>query len=173
LSASHVTSAAVPVGLLVDTNLDTSSPDTYRAPPAPLPYDVGLACSQTVPGITENCGNKTDHVRSTDSLPAGETASPDEDLKGFECKSKSDVHASPKVKEDEVSKLKDTNSPAKEEENVCPTCLEGILFSHHILVHFSTENVLHKLSTLHPGPSTSLKWKYTRVKSQWIKYSII
>ena len=26
----------------VDTNLDTSTPDTYRAPPAPLPYDVSL-----------------------------------------------------------------------------------------------------------------------------------
>jgi len=27
----------------VDTNLDTSTLDTYRAPPAPLPYDVVLA----------------------------------------------------------------------------------------------------------------------------------
>ena len=26
----------------VDTNLDTSAPDTYRAPPAPLPYNVVL-----------------------------------------------------------------------------------------------------------------------------------
>jgi len=136
-------STAVPVGLLVDTNLDTSSPDTYRAPPAPLPYDVGLACSQTVPANTENYGNKTDHVQSTDSLPAGETESPGEDLKGFECKSKSDcVHDPPKVKEDEISKLKDTESPAKDEEDVCPTCLEGIDFSHHILVCFSTENVV-------------------------------
>lgn len=33
----------------VDTNLDTSTPDTYRAPPAPLPYDVSLP-------VTENPG---------------------------------------------------------------------------------------------------------------------
>lgn len=33
----------------VDTNLDTSTPDTYRAPPAPLPYDVVLAVP-TTPG---------------------------------------------------------------------------------------------------------------------------
>ena len=137
LSTSHLTSTAVPVGL-VDTNLDTSSPDTYRAPPAPVPYDVGLACSQTVPGNTEDCGNKTDHVQSTDSLPAG---GPDEDLKGLKCKSKSDsVHDSPKVKEDEICKLKDTKSPVTDEEDVCPTCLEGIDFSHHLFVGFSPEN---------------------------------
>ncbi|RLM80675.1 E3 ubiquitin-protein ligase [Panicum miliaceum] len=30
----------------VDTNLDTSTLDTYRAPPAPLPYDVGLTVAE-------------------------------------------------------------------------------------------------------------------------------
>jgi hypothetical protein len=30
----------------VDTNLDTSTPDTYQAPPAPLPYDVGLTVEE-------------------------------------------------------------------------------------------------------------------------------
>lgn len=124
LSASHAASTAVPAGLLVDTNLDTSSPDTYRAPPAPLPYDVGLLCSQTVPGNTEHCGSKTDHIQSTDSLPVDGTTSPGEDLKGIECKSKSDyVHDSIKLEENEISKLKDVKSPAGEED-VCPTCLD-------------------------------------------------
>ena len=30
----------------IDTDLDTSSLDTYRAPPAPLPYDVCFAVAQ-------------------------------------------------------------------------------------------------------------------------------
>lgn len=30
----------------VDTNLDTSAPDTYRAPPAPVPYNVGLTVEE-------------------------------------------------------------------------------------------------------------------------------
>uniref|UniRef100_A0A452XWL0 Uncharacterized protein n=1 Tax=Aegilops tauschii subsp. strangulata TaxID=200361 RepID=A0A452XWL0_AEGTS len=34
----------------VETNLDTSTPDTYRAPPAPLPYDVSLPVTEN-PGI--------------------------------------------------------------------------------------------------------------------------
>lgn len=130
LSTSHVASTAIPAGLFVDTNLDTSSPDTYRAPPAPLPYNVGLPCSQTVPGNIEDCGSKIDHNQSTDSLPVGGATSPGEDLKGIECNNQSDyVHDSMKVEENEISKLNDVKSPAVEED-VCPTCLEGIDFSH-------------------------------------------
>lgn len=127
LSASHFTSTAVPGGLLVDTNLDTSSPDTYRAPPVPLPYNSGLTGSQTTHGNIENCGNKTAHVQSTDLLSSGEIASPGENLKGFDRKSKGDyVHEFPRLEEDEdeISKLKDAKSPVTEEEDVCPTCLE-------------------------------------------------
>lgn len=55
LTFAHGTIAAISAGVLVDTNLDTSSPDTYRAPPPPLPYDVlvetvhedGLASSES------------------------------------------------------------------------------------------------------------------------------
>jgi len=35
-----------PAIVAVDTNLDASSLDTYRAPPAPLPYDVCFAVAQ-------------------------------------------------------------------------------------------------------------------------------
>ncbi|XP_020274955.1 probable E3 ubiquitin-protein ligase RHB1A isoform X2 [Asparagus officinalis] len=119
LSASHVMSTAIPAGLLVGPNVDTSSPDTYRAPPPPMPYNVSFTCSQTVPGNTDNCGNK----QSADPLSAGGTTSPDEDLKVLDCKTKSDYLVdSPKAK-DENLKL-ETKSAAMDEEDVCPTCLE-------------------------------------------------
>ncbi|KAF6149819.1 hypothetical protein GIB67_010893 [Kingdonia uniflora] len=55
LQESGVNSA----GLLVDTNLDTSIPDTYRAPSTPIPYDTDLGRPQTPPN-QESCGNKVD-----------------------------------------------------------------------------------------------------------------
>jgi hypothetical protein len=42
LSSAFEGSSPASAVVAVDTNLDTSTPDTYRAPPAPLPYDVGL-----------------------------------------------------------------------------------------------------------------------------------
>ncbi|KAJ6819478.1 putative E3 ubiquitin-protein ligase RHB1A isoform X1 [Iris pallida] len=129
LSTSHVTPTVVPVGLLVDMNLATSIPDTYRAPPVPLPYDVGLGHPETFSRNIESCRNKTDNVQPTNPLAVGETVSAAgfeksdtcEGLKGTECKGKSD---SPKVKEYEISKSNEPFSSAKYEEDVCPTCLE-------------------------------------------------
>jgi hypothetical protein len=43
LSSAFDGSSPASAIVAVDTNLDTSTPDTYRAPPAPLPYDVVLA----------------------------------------------------------------------------------------------------------------------------------
>ncbi|KAM0867540.1 hypothetical protein ACQ4PT_041926 [Festuca glaucescens] len=42
LSSAFEGSSPASAIVAVDTNLDTSTPDTYRAPPAPLPYDVSL-----------------------------------------------------------------------------------------------------------------------------------
>ncbi|TVU27665.1 hypothetical protein EJB05_19161 [Eragrostis curvula] len=78
----------------VDTNLDTSAPDTYRAPPAPLPYDVGL------------------------------TAEENPDLKKPDIKSKTDEEQeSLKVDEYESCK-KGASENKPDEEDVCPICLE-------------------------------------------------
>ncbi|KAF8779509.1 hypothetical protein HU200_002562 [Digitaria exilis] len=44
-SAFHGASPTSAV-VAVDTNLDTATLDTYRAPPAPLPYDVGLTVAE-------------------------------------------------------------------------------------------------------------------------------
>uniref|UniRef100_R7W8U5 Uncharacterized protein n=1 Tax=Aegilops tauschii TaxID=37682 RepID=R7W8U5_AEGTA len=44
----------------VDTNLDTSTPDTYRAPPAPLPYDVSLPVTENPDLEKSDIKSKTD-----------------------------------------------------------------------------------------------------------------
>lgn len=114
-SNSHVTVSAISSGLLVDTNLDTSTPDTYRSPPTPLPFDVGLASSQVVPQDIGSQGTKADQtIEETNDK-----------FETSDCKSKThSEHNSPKVIEDEVSKPIISTT---DEEDVCPICLEGDL----------------------------------------------
>ncbi|GAA0139816.1 hypothetical protein LIER_01288 [Lithospermum erythrorhizon] len=46
--ASHDSeTTALTAGFLIDLNVDTSDPDTFRSPPAPLPFDVVLGCPQS------------------------------------------------------------------------------------------------------------------------------
>ncbi|KAF6157697.1 hypothetical protein GIB67_037270, partial [Kingdonia uniflora] len=122
-SSSGVTS----VGLLVDTNLDTSTPDTYRAPPVPIPYDTDLGRPQTPPD-QENCGNKVDDTiaESIESTQAAGQTNTNEGMKESpDCKSGiNSLHSSPKEFEDEPSKLSKSVDLAIEEED-CPICLEG------------------------------------------------
>ncbi|XP_074557174.1 putative E3 ubiquitin-protein ligase RHB1A [Curcuma longa] len=111
-SNSHVTVSAISSGLLVDTNLDTSTPDTYRSPPAPLPFDVGLTSSQVVFQDIGSHGTKTDQTIEETN----------DNFEILNCKSKIDSdHNSPKVTEDEVSKPIISTA---DEEDVCPICLE-------------------------------------------------
>ncbi|XP_057513539.1 probable E3 ubiquitin-protein ligase RHB1A isoform X2 [Actinidia eriantha] len=138
LSSHHGTVSALSTGLLVDKNLETSIPDTYRPPPAPLPYAANLIRPQTPPSNQENCGNKNDaavHTGTTESVEetnVGNTweTSP-KDLKGSDCKVQADIElASSKDLEVELEKsgeLKKSSEPVVsvlEEEDVCPTCLE-------------------------------------------------
>ncbi|CAL5381985.1 unnamed protein product [Camellia sinensis] len=114
---SHDSAATVfTSGFLVDLNLDMSTPDTYRPPPAPIPYDVVFGCPQ-----------------STDSESLGETISDSGfanfstcvDLKESDCKTDTSKFLdSPKKFEFELVKSSDLNVSATEEEDVCPTCLE-------------------------------------------------
>ncbi|KAI3843158.1 hypothetical protein MKX03_008549 [Papaver bracteatum] len=130
LSASVGTSA-LSTGLLVDTNLDTSTPDTYRSPPAPMPYDTDLGRPPTPPpGSTLAINvNKIDTgARTSDSEALGETISGSAfeacSVKEVDCKNEADsVPPSPK-KADDALKLKDLTSSLTEEEDCCPTCLE-------------------------------------------------
>nr|CAN68779.1 hypothetical protein VITISV_043379 [Vitis vinifera] len=58
LSSHHGAASTLFTGLLVDTNLGTSPSNTYRPPPAPIPYDVDLGHPQTLPATEESCVNK-------------------------------------------------------------------------------------------------------------------
>ncbi|XP_044477020.1 probable E3 ubiquitin-protein ligase RHB1A [Mangifera indica] len=127
-SSHHGATSAIPTGLLVDTNLDTSVPDAYRPPPAPIPFDVSLRHHQTPPVTQEICSNKSDAPvqTTTDSVQDtgdGDTGEPVkcEDLKESEDK----THESAKELEVELSKSVEPAVSVIEEEDVCPTCLEG------------------------------------------------
>ncbi|BBG97551.1 RING-H2 finger B1A, partial [Prunus dulcis] len=78
LRSHDVAASALSAGLLVHWDLEASTPDTYRPPPPPLPYDMVFGCS-----------------RSTDSDSL------------------------------ELSKSNEPHVLAKEDEDVCPICLEG------------------------------------------------
>ncbi|XP_074585551.1 putative E3 ubiquitin-protein ligase RHB1A [Curcuma longa] len=114
-STNHDTLPAISSGLLVDTNLDTSTPDTYQAPPAPLPYKVSLESQSTLPGDVEICGNKTDQTPVVNSQTTGQN---DDYFETSDCKKKTDSEQnSPKNKISNPTTIPD-------EEDVCPICLE-------------------------------------------------
>ncbi|XXG40629.1 hypothetical protein AAC387_Pa01g1303 [Persea americana] len=128
LSSTRTTDSSLSMGLLVDTN-----PDTYRAPPAPLPYDVDLGRPRASSGILVNSGNKLGTVQAADSQSVGEALTDSglkgsvtrEELEALDCKNETDdKQGSPKVDEVEPSKLCESIVLATNEEDVCPTCLE-------------------------------------------------
>lgn len=108
--------AVIPTGLLVDTNLDTSIPDTYRLPPAPIPYETNAG---SPPNNQEGLANKDlSPVQTNNSEPVGEIKL-----------AKSGENESVAIEEvdDELEKsgeLKKSNTPFVAPEE-CPTCLEG------------------------------------------------
>lgn len=135
--SSHRTPAsALSTGLLVDTNLDTSIPDTYRPPPAPMPYEVAPGHPHSPPVAQEICGSKGDgEVRTTnsDSVEAAGGNMQDssvkcEDMKGSDCKTQTNFEIdTAKESEVELSKSVESIVLVTEEEDCCPICLEGKL----------------------------------------------
>ena len=118
--SSHDSEATVLSGFLVDLNLDTSTPDTFQSPPAPIPYDVVLGRPQST---------DPEFLRETFDGSGFENLSC-ADLKKPDCRTDVEILSSPNKFEFELSKSNDLNVTATEEEDVCPTCLEGepILF---------------------------------------------
>lgn len=122
--SSHTgTGTVLSTGFLVDPNLETSIPDTYRPPPAPIPYDANLGRPRTVSAnqsVEES--NTGVSYESTPNI-----------LNKSDVKVQSDAALdSSKEVEDELEKsgeLKKSNEPIvsvlEEEEECCPTCLEG------------------------------------------------
>ncbi|KAK6137403.1 hypothetical protein DH2020_028875 [Rehmannia glutinosa] len=134
LSSHHATVSA---GLLVDTNLDTSVPDTYRPPPAPIPYETFAGRPPTPSGNRENSGNKTEVILQTTNTDSVENTNSGSSLvtkvKDVESDEKAKINielaASKDVEDEKSDDLKKSIEPfvppLQDEEDVCPTCLEG------------------------------------------------
>ncbi|XP_042046446.1 probable E3 ubiquitin-protein ligase RHB1A [Salvia splendens] len=92
-------------GALLDLNLNMSAPDTYRSPPAPIPYDVVLGRPL---------------VGSRDTALSGQF------LGKHICKDiqLGIVPLSPKKTDLELLKSNPLTVAATDEEDACPTCLE-------------------------------------------------
>lgn len=139
--STHATDSALSTGLLIGTN-----PDTYPAPPVPLPYEVDLGQPRALSGILENNGNKIGPVLAADSQSVGQAISDGglkssvtyDDLKLDGKNQTDDLQGSPKVAEDEPSKLSECLAKETNEEDVCPTCLEG---TNTIISYLSDNNI--------------------------------
>ena len=132
--SSHPGAASAFSGrLLVDTNLDTSSPDTYRPPPAPIPFNVTLGTTHTPSVAQEIVGDKSNaSLQSTNSNSIQEPVAGDnhgtstklEELKESEGRAQTDFELeSTKDSEIELPKLRKPINLAEEEDS-CPICLE-------------------------------------------------
>lgn len=121
--------SALSTGLLVDTNLETSSiPDTYRPPPAPIPYDVNVDHHPRSPLSNNREASGVGEITiSSNNSPSGETVI--KETKGSECKDLTNIElVATKEVEDDLDKsgeLKKPTGPILPPEE-CPTCLEGI-----------------------------------------------
>lgn len=103
-------STTLPSELLIDLGLNMSIPDTYRSPPAPIPYDVLLG-----------------QPRSLDVESGGSLGKPScMDLKDGNCRNHLGFHPlSAKELELELPKSHPFSVSAEDEDDACPTCLEG------------------------------------------------
>jgi hypothetical protein len=115
LTSHNGAASAFTAGLLVELHLNTSTPDTFRPPPAPLSYDVILGCPQSP---------FSESVQETISRGSFGTLATCEDLDELDCETQaSSLLVSPR--KSEVTKLHEPVASATEEEDACPICLEG------------------------------------------------
>ncbi|XP_020092911.1 probable E3 ubiquitin-protein ligase RHB1A isoform X3 [Ananas comosus] len=104
LSSTHAVPSSVSAGFLVDTDRDSSTPDTYQAPPRPLPYNVDLS--------SQIAGNIQNDIRG-DLEKVDSKGKPDQDQESLQ------------LEEDQSCDVKKPVDPANDdEEDVCPICLE-------------------------------------------------
>ncbi|GAB2224141.1 hypothetical protein Droror1_Dr00004889 [Drosera rotundifolia] len=120
-------------GFIVGLNLDTTTPDTYRPPPAPIPFNVLFGRPQTPVRSLRSPATKYDPPRhSTGSELVKHTAgmdfleicaSPDH-LKEADSKTLADILLVSPTESEGLHLLKDPGEITSEEEDVCPICLE-------------------------------------------------
>ncbi|KAJ0860981.1 putative transcription factor C2H2 family [Helianthus annuus] len=97
--------------LLIDVNLDTSIPDTYRSPPTPIPFDVVLGIPQSTNMASDDQAYQKPtlvKVKIFDHVAEGNTP----------------IVESPKKVEVGIQTSKSPDCSTMEEEDVCPTCFE-------------------------------------------------
>ncbi|KAG4156057.1 hypothetical protein ERO13_D03G149900v2 [Gossypium hirsutum] len=133
LSYHNVAASALSTGLLVNTNLEVSVTDAYRPPPAPMPFDAVVEPPQTpsvIQGIHNSNSNETLQTtnvncsQGTVAVNTLETSIKSENTKE-DCKAQSNTDIeSLKELEVDISKPVKSIVSTKEEEDVCPTCLE-------------------------------------------------
>lgn len=112
LRSRDVSASTLAAGFVVNLNLEI--PDTFRAPPAPLPYDVVLGCPQST---------DSESFRETVSGGSFETLPTCDDMEEADFRTQaSSLILSPR--KSEVKKLNEHNVSATEEEDACPICLE-------------------------------------------------
>ncbi|KAL0373681.1 UNVERIFIED_CONTAM: putative E3 ubiquitin-protein ligase RHB1A [Sesamum radiatum] len=114
LTSRNGVATMITSGVLIDLNLNMSIPDTYRPPPAPMPYDVVLGRPQSTnvgSGEVTLTGGRSEKSCRLDPKQAN-------------CRSQTGSFPDSPRKVD-VDLLK-SNPPlsAADEEDACPTCLE-------------------------------------------------
>lgn len=135
-SAHNRTSSAISTGVVVvDTNLETSSPDAYIPPPLPIPFDVAIGVPQTPASAEEaTCVD----IREV-SVDSANTESAQETVDGItvgvpttcshkETDSKIQTEIDLESTEEIDPKLSKAVFIPIEEEEDCPICLEGKSF---------------------------------------------
>ncbi|KAG7548790.1 Zinc finger RING-type [Arabidopsis suecica] len=131
-SAHNRTSSAISTGVVVvDTNLETSSPDAYIPPPLPIPFDVAIGVPQTpASGEEATCVD----IREV-SVDSANTESAQETVDGItlgvpttcshketDCKIQTEIDLE-STEELDPKLSKAVFIPIEEEED-CPICLE-------------------------------------------------
>eukprot|EP00252_Welwitschia_mirabilis_P003016 TRINITY_DN1305_c0_g1_i1.p1 TRINITY_DN1305_c0_g1~~TRINITY_DN1305_c0_g1_i1.p1 ORF type:complete len:204 (+),score=25.77 TRINITY_DN1305_c0_g1_i1:526-1137(+) len=110
LSSMQYISSSASAGILVVSSLEASTPDTYQAPPMPLPYERQVASCDKCG--SHQCRESESHVHSMTegiNFPA-------------KCQNLKPCNLSLQMID---KKLESPEIVIKEEEDVCPICLEG------------------------------------------------
>lgn len=131
LSSNSGAVSVLSTGLLVDTNLETSIPDTYRPPPAPIPYDVHAGNPRSPINNRETSGVKQESPPQTNNSEAvGEITisnNGESETVTKDCKELTNIElVAAKEVDDDLDKsgeLKKPSGPILPPEE-CPTCLE-------------------------------------------------
>nr|AHB08881.1 RING finger protein 1 [Suaeda glauca] len=133
LRAYRGTAPGLSTGLLVGLNLDTSSPDTFRPPPAPIPFNVLFGRPQTPLRTLGSQGPKCDADKESKPANVGENTGangsdlpiPVDRVGKAEGRTLADILlASPTKSDVELSKPTEAYELVPEDEDSCPICFE-------------------------------------------------